>query len=339
MKERDISLDAMKGFVILLVMLGHILTLNEINDLYLYPMIEAVQMPAFIMVSGYIMGLKSPISTGVQWKKILKKRAVSYLIPFFGWLILKQWDNLIQGVGDTLIQLDRGLWFLMTLFLLNLLLYTAQFINAKLQRKSDLIDFFRFCIIFGILSGIIAVQYMLGNTFLSPELTLKYIPPFMLGYLASRYKDKWERMKGSKICIVSVVVSMVGFVYLCIHFTLFASPMWAMIKGILGCYVIFYIFLRSKENVIKTQLAFLGNYTLEIYTVHFHFIAKRLSVIKLDFGLYSLKGVLFVIASFLVMSAMSAAFIFLAKQSFITNLFMFGKTSGKTYLFNRKNKS
>ena len=57
---RDISLDAVKGFAILLVMLGHCIVLNGLADPYLYDAIAAVQMPLFMAVSGYIAGLKKP---------------------------------------------------------------------------------------------------------------------------------------------------------------------------------------------------------------------------------------------------------------------------------------
>lgn len=38
---RDSSLDAVKGFTILIVMLGHVLVLNKINDPVIYDWIKA----------------------------------------------------------------------------------------------------------------------------------------------------------------------------------------------------------------------------------------------------------------------------------------------------------
>lgn len=328
MKERNTSLDAMKGFVILLVMIGHILILNEINDPYIYPMIEAVQMPAFIMISGYISGLKSPIDSFVQWKDILTKRSVTYLIPFFTWLVLKQWDNLVLGVSKTLMQLDRGLWFLMTLFLLNVLLYTTQLLNKKLYKKAKILGFVGFCFIFALLSSVFFIQYILGNKFLSPILTIKYIPPFLLGYLFCVYKEELLAIFTKKIQTVFFFLFGLLFVVLCVQGNGITDPLSmlaiSILKGLLGCYVIFYVFLKSKENVIKSKLAWIGNYTLEIYTVHFHF-ATRLNPDTLNFGLYSIQGLTFVLLSFVVMSVTSAALIYMVKQSFITNLFMFGR--------------
>lgn len=328
MKERNISLDAMKGFVILLVMIGHILILNEINDPYIYPMIEAVQMPVFIMISGYISGFKAPLNSFKQWKGIMTKRSVTYLVPFFSWLVLKQWDDLARGFTNTLFQLDRGLWFLMTLFLLNVLLYTTQLLNTKFYKKSKLIGFVGFCVIFAMLSSVFFIQYIMGNTFLSPILTIKYLPPFILGYLLSVYKEEIGAKFTKKIQFILFVTAGLIFVILSVWYNIITDPLsmlaLSIIKGLLGCYVIFYIFLKSKENVIKSKLSGIGKYTLEIYTIHFHF-ATKLNPGILNFELYSLRGLIFVLMSFIVMSVTSAAFIYMSKQTWITNLLLFGR--------------
>ncbi|WP_099467056.1 acyltransferase family protein [Konateibacter massiliensis] len=325
MRERNTSLDAMKGFAILLVMIGHILILNEINDPYIYPMIEAVQMPVFIMISGYIMGFKAPIESVTEWRSILGKRAVTYIVPFFTWLVLKQWDNLALGIKKTLFQTERGLWFLMTLFLLNVILYTAQLLNGKIQKKYPRFAFASFTIIFGMLSGIFVLQLLLGNSFLSPELTIRYMPPFFAGYFVSVYREQLSALIKEKLQFVGFLLCLALFVYLCI-FGDSTLPVLVMqiVKGLLGSYVIFYIFLKSKENVIKSKLAWLGMYTLEVYTVHFHF-ATRLNPQGVTYDLYSASGLLFVVLTFILMSAASAGLIYMARQTRITNLLLFGR--------------
>lgn len=328
MKERNSSLDAMKGFAILLVMIGHIINLNKFNDPYLYPMIEAVQMPAFMMISGYISGLKPPIESFKTWRDIVTKRAVTYVLPFFSWLLLKQWDNLIQGFTNALFQLDRGLWFLMTLFILNVLLYTTQLCNKRFYQKSKNASFWGFVLIFSLLSSFFILQYIRGNTFLSPELTIRYIPPFIIGYFMCVYQEQLKRLISDRIMKLGAIVCLILFVGLTQLFHPVTQSilllLFAIIKGIVGSLVIFYVFLKSKENVIKFKLAWIGTYSLEIYTVHFHF-ATKLNQGTLSFGLYSLQGFLFVVASFLLMSVMSAGLIYMIKQTRWTNLLLFGR--------------
>ncbi len=328
MGKRNQSLDAMKGFVILLVMIGHIINLNRFHDPYIYPLIEAVQMPAFFMISGYISGMKTPITGIVDWKNVISKRAITYLLPFFTWLLLKQWDDLIRGFTNTMIQLDRGLWFLMTLFIINVLLYTTQLLNKKCYFKSKSIGLVGFCTIFILLTSGFVVQYILGNPFLSPVLTIKYIPPFLFGYFLSVYKKEFQLLFKREIQAVLFLVCVIMFFLLSLQRIEFTNPLFillmSIIKGLIGSYVIFYIFTKSKENLIKSKLAWIGRYTLEIYTVHFHF-ATKLNLGVLNFGLYSFSGFLFVLATFITMSITSAALIYMVKQNKVTNLLMFGR--------------
>lgn len=92
-KERDSSLDAVKGFTILIVMLGHVLVLNKINDPILYDWIKAVQMPLFMMVSGYLCGLSSKAQSPGDYGRMVGKRAVGYMLPFFAWTLVFHLDD------------------------------------------------------------------------------------------------------------------------------------------------------------------------------------------------------------------------------------------------------
>ena len=54
--QRNKAVDAVKGVAILLVMLGHCIVLNGLNetDPYIYDVIKSVQMPLFMLVSGVL---------------------------------------------------------------------------------------------------------------------------------------------------------------------------------------------------------------------------------------------------------------------------------------------
>ena len=73
----------------------------------------------------------------------------------------------------------------------------------------------------------------------------------------------------------------------------------------------------------KGFLAWLGGYTLEIYVLHFHF-ATLLNRGK-TYVLYSPEGVLFVLASFAVMSAVTAVIIAVTKKIKLLDFLMYGK--------------
>ena len=131
-KDRDISLDAVKGFAILLVMLGHCIVLNGLADPYLYDAIAAVQMPLFMAVSGYLAGLhQSTSGQKPDLKKRIRtfgKRSVTYLVPFFTWMIIVSFPHCLQELKTELFHLDYGLWFLATLWIITLVHTVAAYL-------------------------------------------------------------------------------------------------------------------------------------------------------------------------------------------------------------------
>ena len=120
-KSRSLTIDATKGMAILLVMTGHVLVWNHMEDGIIYDVIKVIQMPLFILVSGYLCGMGRKISSLSAYDAKLKKRALSYLTPFFFWIVLQHPLHPVANIVETLFGLDKGLWFLMTLFLLTLM--------------------------------------------------------------------------------------------------------------------------------------------------------------------------------------------------------------------------
>jgi len=81
--HRLFSVDALKGFAISCVVLGHVLLRNVANppDNVIYLLLTAFEMPLFMFLSGYILPgrVRGPLSLWV-WR-----RAVRLLVPFFAW--------------------------------------------------------------------------------------------------------------------------------------------------------------------------------------------------------------------------------------------------------------
>lgn len=85
-KSRSLTIDAIKGAAILLVMAGHVLVWNHMEDGIIYDVIKVIQMPLFILVSGYLCGMGRKISILSEYGAKVKKRALSYLTPSFSGL-------------------------------------------------------------------------------------------------------------------------------------------------------------------------------------------------------------------------------------------------------------
>ena len=77
MKQRNAHVDYIRGIAILLVMLGHTVSNNGMNDFAdsgMYKVIFALQMPLFMLVSGYVTKYSRPIDSG---KALAKKSVLS----------------------------------------------------------------------------------------------------------------------------------------------------------------------------------------------------------------------------------------------------------------------
>lgn len=335
-KIRDMSLDAVKGFAILLVMLGHCIILNHMEDGIVYDAIAAVQMPLFMAASGFLAGRSLQLREGRELVQKLKKRAVNYLVPFFAWIVVLYPLHVLQRLRQVLFRLDLGLWFLMVLFLMSAALYVAVWF-----RDCTRLGWGGFCLVLGIFAAITGWQYLAGGTFLSPHLTVRYLPFFLGGYAAGEIgrrqkKKEPERIErkrgvfGKPIFVCSILLLMAAvFIWLVLRYDMVTAhnrlewllQMTASACGTVVCGVLVY---GMREGRAKKLLAGIGRYTLEIYVLHFHF-ARILGIDQAGLSLYSIKGMGAVLATFLLMSAITAALVWLLKKFWITDLLLFGK--------------
>lgn len=343
LKKRDDALDAVKGFAILIVMLGHCIVLNNLADPYFYDAIVAIQMPLFMAVSGFTTGRRPlELYEKPDLKKRLStflKRTTAYLVPFFIWLWLTHLTNPFAELKLQLFALDRGLWFLMTLWIVTLVTmtgsYVADYVAWKFGKSTMIKGVLRF-VIFGMITSVCYIGFVLqgrsGNTFLSPSLTVKYLPFYVAGYLWALYVSAFIK-RYKTICNLLCIVSLCAFVYLIAAFDMIAVTgtvdlLVQMSASFLGVYLCFYGIYHFAAGRLKKLLAFIGQYTLEIYVLHFRF-ARLLGFGDRGLKLYSLEAIGWVIAAFAVMSLLTAACIFLIKKVKVLDLLLFGKNNFK----------
>ncbi|MBR1691837.1 MAG: acyltransferase family protein [Lachnospiraceae bacterium] len=363
MAKRDQHLDAVKGFAILVVMLGHCIGRNHMNDPYINDAIMAVQMPLFMMASGYAGGMsRREILSGREFLYVQKKRVISYLLPFFSWVFVVslfrppgQMQNPFAECVKVLFRIDSGLWFLMTLFLIQLIVMLTELLaNRIVLRFQKRIRGFCHAVLF--LVGI-AVAYLLcvlwarsGSTFLGPSFVVQYLPFYVTGYVVSAYVKsrlweetgnasdgedkpaervrKWLREHGNRLVWCLWGVALIGFLVLVICFDLqsrenmmqLLTVMCASFMGSFVCFWgVYHLPIRHRYG-----LQFIGLFTLEIYALHFRFV-DMLGFKDLGLSVYSLQGLGAIVATFLVMSIFSGIIIYFVKKIPILDLLLFGR--------------
>lgn len=410
--NRDISLDAVKGFAILLVMLGHCIVLNELADPYLYDAIAAVQMPLFMAVSGYLagrrhdnLGQKPDLKRNVQ---TFGKRSVAYLVPFFTWMIIVSFPHCLRELKTELFHLDYGLWFLATLWIITLVHMIASYLadysvytvsthgaaasqsavkneskticsqdemekrdchgSYKVGRKEKAMQILVYCLVVFICYVGFFLQARSGNTFLSPSLTVRYLPFYVVAYLVAYHVVSYLQKKrnyesndktvaetaneivsehkhyvtgniekneiesinnsyiiGNILCIVCALI----FIYLVCAYDMVVvtdtnSLIIQMTASFFGVFACFYGVAHFCKGWLQRALAYIGQYTLEIYVLHFRF-ARILGLSEKNLTPFHVDTILWILASFLLMSILTALFISALKQLWITDFLCFGK--------------
>ncbi|MDD2970575.1 MAG: acyltransferase [Lachnospiraceae bacterium] len=339
--SRNQNLDALRGLAIILVMMGHCIVLNQMEEGIIYDAIKAIQMPLFMIASGFTTGMMKRINTLQMLGQKIRKRAIAYLVPFVSWLLILQWKRLPREIWDTLFQLDRGLWFLVTLFILTVIMYVAMAVkNMTPLRKAGFLG------VWFLAGSLIFWQNRIGNHFLSPHLTLYYMPFYFLGnllYRAYRIYCVWIWRRRRKIMqinktIIDQVLAAVTttllaglFIVLIVTFDMIVANnkielMAQMTASLCGCFLCMALIHLLPDHKCKQFLSFIGNYTLEIYVIHYHF-AQILGMADKHLSLYSFKGVGVVALTFVIMSVLTTVSITLLKQFKITNFLLFGKNS------------
>ena len=328
-QRRDTDLDAVRGFAIFLVMLGHCIVLNNMADGIVYDAIKAVQMPLFMMISGWLVGRRPLFVTAEEFGRQFGKRAVSCLVPFVSWIFITNVTDFPGKLLRVLYQPDTGLWFLLTLFLLSTFLLFALFVRDGLK-----LGWPGFGIALFLEAGLLCLHYLSGNTFLGPALTVNYFPFYIGGFLLGCFGERiWKRMGtrpmrgGSILCVMGLA----AFLFLVLRYDMVyahSRPEWLLqlLTSALGSSVCFFMIYNCPDGRLKQFLAWTGKYTLEIYVLHFRF-ATILGLKDKGLSLYSLQGVCGVTASFLLMSVLTAFCIYMFKRLAITDLLLFGKTT------------
>lgn len=332
---RNSSVDIIRGFAMLLVVFGHTIsgTVKEYSDSLLFQAIWTLQMPLFIVISGYVTRYSRPIVDCSALWKFVKKRTLAYLLPWGVWTIVVR--GLIFGqsnmlsIKNLLWHMDNGYWFLVTIWTISMIYGISDLLSNKWfkERKMNVFVHLFFC---GIgLIELVVIGYFMGLDFLAIKLTLYYLPIYLLGYMYGQIQN-WviERTNGKCFINIMIVASLALWLAAINRFDFFAGGDNVMmiidrfITSSLGCIAVIGLFINIMGGKFKV-LNWTGVHSLEVYLTHYLFL--NLVPALHQPVLASMEGICAIAINYLLTLALTVMVIKMAQSNSILNYLLYAK--------------
>lgn len=252
--QRNNTIDIIKGFLIVCVILGHVL-LGSIDDNIFRYIIYSFHMPLFMFMSGYMISVSKisqmtfPDIFSKYWKRMLKMWLVAFLI-FSAYQVLK--EPTIKQIAVLIYSPWYHLWYIPTLFSFILI---SRFLFVNVNKYWSYLILIMIPIIWYVLSEILPIT-------LPRWFDFKYLPYFSLGlFFKNHYKKITRRYP---IIPILYIITILALKY-------FNVKIDELLQIILLIPVItLYLYPAIKQDMLGKPrfLAFVGQNSLDIYLWH-----------------------------------------------------------------------
>ncbi|WP_072530991.1 acyltransferase family protein [Bacteroides ilei] len=255
MINRILYIDKLKGFAILLVVMGHLTDKSMVNEgSILNAIIFSIHMPLFMFLSGIF-----AFNRNITFKNLLYKRFLRLLMPYLfiggGYVLMKDFglQSALKSIG--------GYWFLPTLFLCTMSGYLIVTLNKYIYKKQGLyaseiliasiIWFIALALYFLLKRNNIMIPYFLN--------TIKMFPFFYIGSLYGRYEKIKAVINNNATLTISILLYILLFFYpVNIGFN---------VQGLFAIVICLQLFSKY-DTSIPERLSVIGKNSLEIYVFH-----------------------------------------------------------------------
>lgn len=281
--------DSLKGFLILLVILGHSIQYTLGNSCYsnhLWNIIYSFHMPAFMAISGFLAyrgggGILSIRPT--IWRRFRQ-----LMIPFFLWTLLLM---LIGGNVSLKLYLrlflypDKGLWFLWSLFFITLLFQLSKWVATKLNLKHAVVVL---CV-----GVFLAISMVLFKTNL---FAIQFIAYYYIYYSLAYYFHKYYNIivTENKLIVFLLIVAWILMAWFWnMHYApeflkLLPLPhsvvnyMYRFVTALIAIYTLMIVAPKILDNTKEWNVLIMkiGQISLGIYSIHFMFLRKIVPWLK-----------------------------------------------------------
>lgn len=303
MKKRILFIDELRGFAILLVVMGHVLENNGYRS-FLYNFIYSFHMPLFFCISGFVTMYACNItreSSFNEYVVFLWRKFLSIMLPCIVWSLIVNTlffsnsfsqDRLVKAFRVQFID-NGGYWFLPCLFNLILLFSLWKFFTDRWNKKKKVtIDVLFLSMIWGGVILLSPINYVRS--------VCSYFVPFFVGVMMCRYSTLYRMMVESRCCyaICLFLFCLIAGYYGNVYYDGFLVKIIRLTTGVLALPLFFYLFSHCKfKSFVEKSFTLLGNYTLIVYLLHFRF--TREIPVPDNMGLWS-QIIVFSLVSFIM---------------------------------------
>ena len=271
-------IDALRGFTMLLVVIGHIALFSFGVSPFGVDVTHAFRMPLFFFISGFIAYTSNRICDGKSYCRAILKKCKVQIIPTLIFGLFFTYVVLGYNAEDFFHSESKlGYWFTIALLQMFIVYYTIHILFRKSQRAL-LIALTITAISMWVLKKIFEGNevFVVLNNSISLWLAMMYFPFFVFGVIAAMHKEKFHRLLDSKYFIALTILSFIALYILKNNATPFTSVI-NIIIGFPGLIIVYAFFRRysetfSQENVLGRSLQYIGRRTLDIYLLHYFFL-------------------------------------------------------------------
>lgn len=346
-RVRDRNIDLLRGIAAVIVVIGHVIQrFSNFEDNILFNIIFSLQMPLFMMISGYTRFFSVKIDSVSKLWEHIKRRALTLLLPWGVWsiiaflLIESKKYSILGFISVASHKMEIAFWFLFSLWTIDMLFSVSQWIGCLIDRNRS--ERFRYYAGFALGSvgggtALILIGYKLGITFLGIKYSLYYSVFYVLGFLLSKLKnsERWERLSSARDVVL--LISVVLYAVLISRFNIMKMPDFSisiLIRAFisaLACYIAFEFIYRIEfpKSQVSAYIEKLGSLSLEMYVVHY-FVVRLCGTESFDIG--RIDGFGLAILYSVIVLAITQLIISILNCNKVARLVLFGKRINKEKL-------
>lgn len=289
--NRLIWVDSLKGWLIILVVLGHAIQYIlgkacEFN--HLWNIIYSFHMAAFMAVSGYVTFRSEGSYDGRTVLRTMWRRFGQLMLPFVMWTVITQ--LVVNGVeaenlGEYLLYPDKGLWFLWVLFFINVIFLLGSWLAQKMQCAQEVV-------IIGICLALVSVMVLMDVRVFGFQFIAYYFLFYAMGYLFRKYEGRVATSSALLAGLMGVCWAVLAWFWrmhelpalmqvLPLPATL-TQYAYRFVTATIAVYLLLNLSPRLLDSPKLWNRPFvaLGNVSLGIYAVHFLLLEMWMEVIK-----------------------------------------------------------